>query len=51
VAVNDLEEMKERQNLMKYDRIWERAEKAYTSKRKIKNQKQGIASAPLKMPE
>jgi hypothetical protein len=51
VAVNDLEEMKERQNMMKYDRIWERAEKAYIAKRKIKNEKQGMVSVPLKLSE
>lgn len=43
VAVNDLEEMKERQNMIKYDRIWERAEKAYITKKKMKNQKQGLS--------
>jgi hypothetical protein len=43
VAVNDLEEMKERQNMMKYDRIWERAEKAFITKKKMKNQKQGLS--------
>lgn len=41
-AINDMEEMKERQNMMKYDKMWERAENAYIAKKRVKNKKQGL---------
>lgn len=34
IAVNDMEEAVERQNMLKYDRIWERAEHSYTEVKK-----------------
>lgn len=37
ILVSDFEENKERQNMMKYDRMWERAEKAYVDKKKKAN--------------
>ena len=37
IMVSDFEEAKERQNLMKYDRMWERAEAAYVKKKKKAN--------------
>jgi hypothetical protein len=37
ILVSDFEESKERQNMMKYDRMWERAEKAYVDKKKKAN--------------
>ncbi|CAE7521828.1 unnamed protein product, partial [Symbiodinium microadriaticum] len=37
ILVSDFEEAKERQNMMKYDRMWERAEAAYIQKKKTAN--------------
>lgn len=34
IAVNDMEEAVERQNMLKYDRIWERAEQSYAEMKK-----------------
>eukprot|EP00602_Paraphysomonas_sp_CaronLab_P005489 CAMPEP_0185023260 /NCGR_PEP_ID=MMETSP1103-20130426/5945_1 /TAXON_ID=36769 /ORGANISM="Paraphysomonas bandaiensis, Strain Caron Lab Isolate" /LENGTH=750 /DNA_ID=CAMNT_0027555765 /DNA_START=339 /DNA_END=2591 /DNA_ORIENTATION=- len=42
IVVSDFEETKERQNMMKYDRIWERAEAAYVERKKKSNAARGL---------